>query len=69
MSEREQELLSRIFGLDAALKKTLEELRVLYGSDARAKLRVMRDELTASSRRAVLCTGPSVSLDSQGAGS
>jgi chemotaxis regulatin CheY-phosphate phosphatase CheZ len=45
MSDREQDLLSRVFGLDAALKKSLEELSVLYGSEARTKLRAMRDDL------------------------
>jgi hypothetical protein len=45
MSDREQELVSRVVGLNAALQKCLAELTTLYGSDARVKLRTMRDEL------------------------
>jgi hypothetical protein len=45
MSDREQELLSRVMGLNAALEKSLAELSALYGSEARTKLRAMRDEL------------------------
>lgn len=45
MSDKEQELLSRVMGLNAALEKCLAELSALYGSDARTKLRAMRDEL------------------------
>jgi hypothetical protein len=45
MSKREQELLSRVAALDAALRRSLAELSALYGTDARAKLRTIRDEL------------------------
>ena len=45
MSDRNQELLSRVMGLNAALEQTLSALSTLYGSEARTKLRAMRDEL------------------------
>jgi hypothetical protein len=45
MSDREQELLSRAAGLNAALAKCLAELETLYGSNAHTKLRAMRDDL------------------------
>ena len=43
--DREQELVGCVFGLNAALQKSLTELRALYGREARTKLRAMRDEL------------------------
>lgn len=45
MPDREQELLSRVFGLHKAVETSLTELSKLYGKDARPKLRAMRDEL------------------------
>jgi hypothetical protein len=45
MSDRNQELLSRVMGLNAALEQTLSKLSALYGSEARTKLRAMRDVL------------------------
>ena len=50
MSKREQELLSRVAALDAALRRSLAELSALYGTDARAKLRTIRDELIRNER-------------------
>jgi hypothetical protein len=44
MSDREQELLSRVMGLNAALEKSLAELSTLHGTEARTKLRAMRNE-------------------------
>lgn len=45
MFDKEQELLSRVAGLSAALETSLMELNDLYGSEARAELRMIRDEL------------------------
>jgi hypothetical protein len=45
MSDREQDLLSRVGALDQALRKCLEELTAQYGSNAKTKLRMIRDQL------------------------
>ncbi len=45
MSERVQDLLIRVGALNEALQKCLEELTAHYGSNAKTKLRAIRDEL------------------------
>ena len=45
MSDKSQERLSRIGGLNEALQRCLTELTELYGSDAKTKLRAIRDEV------------------------
>ena len=45
MSDSEQEIISRGMGLDVALRYCLAELAAVYGSDAKTKLRTIRDKL------------------------
>jgi hypothetical protein len=45
VSDSEQEIISRGMGLDVALQYCLAELAAVYGSDAKTKLRTIRDKL------------------------